>query len=474
MEGLNSSGALYANTITNNNIFMKKIYFLIALAAVILSANSFSASARETQLRTPQALTKPAGKVCTPKLSLPDFNKGERTLTAMRKADGNNSIEGTWTFTFLDWYFKDSTMGYVSGQFDATVNGEDITFTPLAPDDYYEMKALMGEETVQGQKVPVFYFIRASLGKEGDYYMYQVPFIYNWDANQIQPIGSIIGYYDPEDGTVAFEESNGIAWGAFSDAAGNNPVGQYYDMLDLIVANQYDFNESILGEWKELGMATIVDGWLQPGYGYNQFENQYQAPIEQKVGDENIYRIVNPFKYGVMAEYNQSTKDGYIVFDVTDPNHVLFLTADAGFSSLEDGLAQFYAYNQLGSLHSYYPSYSLAEIIRLQTGFTPWTTYKDGIVRLGALETSQGKAYDANYGFQLAPFGGYIWIDENNKQLDMTAMILFPGANGVEGIETENDSEALYFNLQGIRVLNPEAGQILIKRQGSKSSKVIF
>lgn len=50
--------------------------------------------------------------------------------------------------------------------------------------------------------------------------------------------------------------------------------------------------------------------------------------------------------------------------------------------------------------------------------------------------------------------------------------------SGIEGIATDAEFDvnapAEYFNLQGIRVATPEAGQLLIKRQGNKASKVVI
>ena len=45
---------------------------------------------------------------------------------------------------------------------------------------------------------------------------------------------------------------------------------------------------------------------------------------------------------------------------------------------------------------------------------------------------------------------------------------------GVDGIVEEGDGNVRYFNLQGVEVLNPEKGQILIKRNGAKVEKVII
>ena len=45
---------------------------------------------------------------------------------------------------------------------------------------------------------------------------------------------------------------------------------------------------------------------------------------------------------------------------------------------------------------------------------------------------------------------------------------------GIEDVTVEGEGEAEYFNLQGLRVAQPEAGQLYIKRQGGKAVKVRF
>ena len=45
---------------------------------------------------------------------------------------------------------------------------------------------------------------------------------------------------------------------------------------------------------------------------------------------------------------------------------------------------------------------------------------------------------------------------------------------GIEDVTVEGEGEAEYYNLQGLRVAQPEAGQLYIKRQGGKTVKVRF
>ena len=47
-------------------------------------------------------------------------------------------------------------------------------------------------------------------------------------------------------------------------------------------------------------------------------------------------------------------------------------------------------------------------------------------------------------------------------------------ATGIEDVTVAGEGEAEYFNLQGLRVVQPEAGQLYIKRQGGKAVKVHF
>lgn len=57
----------------------------------------------------------------------------------------------------------------------------------------------------------------------------------------------------------------------------------------------------------------------------------------------------------------------------------------------------------------------------------------------------------------------------------MTTTVRMPEGwtNGVESVEFDSNAPVKYFNLQGVEVANPEAGQIVIKKQGSKAVKVV-
>ena len=56
------------------------------------------------------------------------------------------------------------------------------------------------------------------------------------------------------------------------------------------------------------------------------------------------------------------------------------------------------------------------------------------------------------------------------KQVKFT---LVADKSGVENIEAEDNAPVEYYNLQGVKVVNPENG-IFIKKQGNKVTKVIL
>ena len=69
---------------------------------------------------------------------------------------------------------------------------------------------------------------------------------------------------------------------------------------------------------------------------------------------------------------------------------------------------------------------------------------------------------------------GFVYIDQYNMYNE--EVVLHYTVNyeaGVDGIQAEENGEAVYYNLQGVRVKNPEKGQILIRVQNGKVTKMI-
>lgn len=102
-----------------------------------------------------------------------------------------------------------------------------------------------------------------------------------------------------------------------------------------------------------------------------------------------------------------------------------------------------------------------------ETGAT-WTisVAADGKATITNVEMSKTISYSAQY----TSYGSYAEVGENELP---TLYVLGGSTTAVENIAVDANAPVEYFNLQGIRIANPENG-IYIRRQGNKVSKVII
>lgn len=236
-------------------------------------------------------------------------------------------------------------------------------------------------------------------------------------------------------------------------------------------------------KWDDVGKATFMDGWLLPAFGMDQTKesNWYEVALQQSSDNENLYRLVDPYHAGPLAEYNQSASIGYIEFDVSDPKHVVvnWNLVQAGFSNSELGITEFYCYNTLTYFGSYlYKGYSPEEIVEAVGNQMAYTTFEDGVVTLGKYNDPDPEFgysyYDAKYGLQNSVIAGKNWTNALGMPSNMTTKIFFPDASAVEKVEIPEESGAVYYDMSGFRVDNPVPGQMYIVKRGSNAEKVVI
>lgn len=401
----------------------------------------------------------------------------QNLVYGMRKADATASLEGWWTFYLGDFYFQTSVGGYIPAIYEATLDGNNVTFTPQ--DDTIEGTDidLMTMAAVYDEETNTVTFSKRYYGRYANtYYVFQEPF--HFTNEELVSVENIKAKFSPEDFIITFPEDYGLRWEAYDSMTGTGEGAGAIAAYDLLQGYAFNPYASLEGEWEVVGNVTFFDPWLVPALPSDyQKDNGYGVLFEQNVDEPGKYRLVNPYKSGPVAEFNRTTYDGYIVIDMTDPQHVIVLPADAGFSNpniIEGGrISSFYCYNALGYLANTMPMTPVEDIVR-DTDYIPFTVYNEATntITFGSL-TQQGQtAYDANFGYQLNPYGGQFWGDG----IRMTGSIVFPtwynAAVGAVGVDEEANPE--YFNLNGIRVTNPEPGQILIRKAGGKVTKVIL
>ena len=334
-----------------------------------------------------------------------------------------STLAGEWEFALGDYYFQTSSNSTIYVTFEATVEGNTVYFEDPTN---YELPFV----GVYNSDNSTLTFSRLGLGSTGTYYVYQQPFRY---ASGMQAMDALVGRYNSATGTLSFTADQGLQWLAYTSSTGTGNAAGYFSIYD------FEGGEKVVAvddsaDWEDLGMATFMDGWVLPAFDIDQMdrENWYEVPIQQNVNNTNLYRLVNPYQYGPAAEYNQSAANGYIEFDISDPNHVVFNKANAGFANSGLGVTAFYCYNTLGMYvaSTGYPADYIVNI--LGEDAIAYTTYENGIVTLTSIEGDDGTEYDANFGYQADQNGGYVWTGAN-----MNAMIILPGYEFEPGEKVE-------------------------------------
>lgn len=453
---------------------MNKFYILTLVAAV-----SFSASAQKQLALHEATLSKT--KVESPAVKKIAVSKDGLTRNdALRvAAKAATDVAGEYEITLGDYYFEDS-VGEVTTDCSVSRNGNKLVFDS----DYFAFSI----EATYDEASATITFENSKLGLcnlgNAQYYIEFLPFLYDWTLNQgngqVVELDKLEAKFDAQAAAITVPADHGFGWRAYTDAAYNSLAG-WVDIFDLVGLEKVVEPENPNEGWTSLGKATLMDGWLCPAFGIDQTleDNWYKVELQQNDDNKNLYRLVDPYHGdSPVAFYNQTSKSGYIQFDVTDPDHVVFTPVTAGFACAELEISKFYCINTLTSFTEYLGA-SVEETLATLAGAganIPFTTYKDGVVTLEST-LSEGKwMNDACFGIQQDPAAGYGWQDSEGTTVNMASKIFFPGVTeaGIGNVDAEADnSPARYFNLQGVEIAKPAPGSVVIRVQGGKANKFL-
>ena len=450
---------------------MKKIYTLPLAVALSLTASAMpTAFSGNLDLSTLSALVADD----TPGTPLSESACNGVIIEKKASANANDassSIEGVYTITLGDYYMSNSV-----GQFEAECTlslykghvqiecGEFVSkvfaqYTPQTGAMYFYAQGL-GPVTVDGTT----------------YYVATEPFRYDEESESCVRT-DFTAYYDAESDAITIPEGYGILWGLYpNEEYEEEELIQHAKILEFESIERYDPNQG----WSDAGIALFQDGWLLPVFDIDQLDYKNWYPVEIQVSDENdaLYRLVDPYR-GLcpIADKNESNKTGYIVFDISDPDHVVFEAVEAGFANADKGISQFYCSNILSSLAGG-NGFTPAELVERYGDRLPYTYVKDHVVYLdNGYNESTKTMNDACFGVQNDPYAGNGWQNgESSSSLDMTTRIYMPGSpicSGIGKISEADEAPARYFTLQGIEIDSPVPGQIVICRKGGSSFKTI-
>lgn len=263
----------------------------------------------------------------------------------------------------------------------------------------------------------------------------------------------------------------GMSGGGFYSASWFTLENPYFGLH--IVGNGQDFYR-----WTSSApLETIATNYGVASYtlrldGVKSNATYVLTPV-YRIGDK-IYNMEMP--YGKTRSYTlkTSTHNGELI-----PNSAVIDLVDMvvpeGVLPLKPG--EFGGTFQ-NNTDTYYYGHAAACILEKEYGEYSIFDTRDNFT----VSVAPGESMEWLQKFSLLTRDGYVkgnyyyfaFVDPNNSKMLNTPVKFYYGAlSGIDDVEVadENDAPAEYFNLQGIRVDQPQAGQVYIVRRGAKASK---
>lgn len=205
--------------------------------------------------------------------------------------------------------------------------------------------------------------------------------------------------------------------------------------------------------WKHLGTGRFTEDAIT-GLGSDMVVSTYDVEIDESLTRPGYYRMVNPYDDFVAGVSDMSIHEShthYIYFDASEPSQVMLKQGITGVTHPRLGMmyltSKAYEGMMAGQLKVEYASY------------------------FGVLEDGKITFPKEAIGVKLPSYyDGIYWVNNTGK-----FSIELPAGAGVEEVAVEdNAAPAEYYNLQGIKVTNPENGKLYIRRCAGKTDKVVY
>ena len=258
----------------------------------------------------------------------------------------------------------------------------------------------------------------------------------------------------------------------------------------FITRSDVDYYSVGDAEFSDLNLAVGINSILQEEIVPIDLDDVYTTtvPAQASASKPGMYRLIRPYK-DMYEAYLAATLDylpslDIVEFECNNFEKVNIRPSNSGFVA---------AFNDANNEAGYV-------ICSLQLGSTNqfansantdskelWGKYADGAVSFPA-PTAEGNQWHfteaSAISFAFADYDLDTEVTSEAVAEDILPMpypdyttIKFKVAAGVQNVAVDRVDENApveYFNLQGIRVVNPEAGQLLIKKQGAKTQKVVI
>ena len=419
---------------------MKKFY---STAIAALCAFGVSATINVSPLRTD--LTEFKSNVKAEKVTT---GKPIALKKISSRADGdataNASISGQYLM-YLGDYYTDNGLG----EFELSAVIQQLGDKIVISCNYFVQPVTAKYEEATGKIT----FVQEKFGEiqlQGGttaYYRFE-PF--SWDTTNNKVIsGDYDVYYDAANGVIEFPEDHGFSWAAYKDNRYMLSLG-YLRIFDV-----FDFEDA--AHWNYLGNGVFTDNAVGP-YITGTTIPPYEVAVLQSTIEPTIYMVTDPW-FGTYEELGMNKFSPTIYLDATDKENVLLILQSTGIKEYDknDKPVGLYLVTNDGYLSEY-----MLEEPETPQAYTTLTADDTSITftfnprSLVLALTSSGNAY--GIGDTASTLVVALEGDANSSVSDITV---------------DKNAPVEYFNLQGVRIDNPAAGQVVIKRQGTKVTKTL-
>lgn len=224
------------------------------------------------------------------------------------------------------------------------------------------------------------------------------------------------------------------------------------------VTQEFNYFET---DWEDVGTAQYTDGFLADNeVDMNLDVETTEVRLQESTKKRGLFRLVDP--YGLNYKYSNTqnydvTRRYYMEIDASDPRRVVIHKMEDGCGLVFSGLSS-----------------------RMQLWSRADRGLKDGVYTQEQIESSYGKYVGKEITFPrnalLIKFVDVkdTWYWANKKG---SFKLVLPYEAGIDAPIVDNTATSTveYYTLTGVKVLgDPQTPGIYIKRQGSKSSKVIM
>ena len=279
-----------------------------------------------------------------------------------------------------------------------------------------------------------------------------------------------------EDGTIVFPENITMALKLLSYPINE---GYFFGVSEIVLtpirAWKYD-----AAEWEKAGSAEYFDGWMCAAFGVTPEDGMplNKVDVMKSKTNEGEFLLVNPESNG-SSEYAEMFQvqggyagDGYLRFNIANPDcaYIYPLVGSGGYLGEEDGsTSQMFPYN-LEGIRITREGYDYQDVA------DEWDV---NWLDMSYFDKDTNTAYFFNLMFGLGDtnmLGQFWWVANDPTMVIEGQTVIkldFDPYAAVGEIAVDENAPVKYFNLQGVEIAQPAKGQLVIKKQGSKSVKMI-